>query len=147
MAAYFDSPLAFYPEENADDLRAEFVRYKVLLKNNASYNDLAICQHIFRNLRDPDRYIVAAQVWGQDIEVAEAINLATHGQINTSDKQADLEARFMAIADSSATFAKDKINALLAVAQMNGFIIKQVDKKTTNINDSFQRIVFVEDID
>lgn len=145
MSAYFDSPLVIYEDENEEDLRAEYVR--LMCKWRTSYTPEQVCQFIFRNLRSPDRYIVAAQLWANDLELRSDVDDLINGRSENLDVKDNLKAQLQAIVDLTSTPAKEKIAAIQLMAQMEGLIIKQIDKKNTNAGEVMQRIIFVEDIE
>lgn len=145
MTAYFDSPLAFYEDENATDLRAEYVR--LMAKWRDRYTALQVCQYIFGRLRDPDRYVIAAQVWEQDLELTEQIDQLLHGTVEGLDEEKAYIARLEAIADLNTTPSRDKIKALELAAQIKGMIKKQVEKTIKSDQNIAYRYQFVEDID
>lgn len=143
MSAYFDSPLIIYAEENIDELRAEYVR--LMAKWRTQYRPEQVCQFIFKNLRSPDRYNVAAYLWANDLEITEQIDNLVNGKTESLDKKEHLISQLQALVDLPSTPSKEKIAAIQLIAQMEGLIIKQVEKKSTNTDDVTTRHFFVED--
>lgn len=144
MSERFDDPLAIYPDENLEDFRAEYVR--LTAKWRSLYTPEQVCQYIFKNLREPSRYLVAAHVFSSDLELTEAVDNLLVGKKENTDKKQNLNDRLEAIIDDPATGAKDKIAAIQLIAQMEGLIIKQVEKKIDTKQEVATRITFVEDV-
>lgn len=123
--------LTIYPGEDEGALKQAFIDFSARHHANR-FSSLEICEHIFKTLKDPNRYIQAAQLWSKDLEIQEAIQ----NKINFGNAQNAKEQRvaiLMSIAENIRTSDKDRIAAILAAAAMEGEITKAVEKKVTHL--------------
>jgi hypothetical protein len=117
-------------------LRDEFAK---LVAKYPNQDPFEIGEYVFRNLKDPGlRGQQAAMFWLKDVEVKELISKYRTGQaggeaIPTKDQAAMLA---WSLANDPAADKKDRIAALNLFGQLNGMIVKSVEKK---VDDSSRR--------
>lgn len=128
--------LIIFDDEDEETLKSEFINLCAKHKNTFSHYEVAI--HVFRNLRDPEmRARQAADYWGKDLNVAERIRQAILlADDDVACGKAEIQRRLLAVADSALTSAKDRIDALKTLAQMQGLIVKPIEFRGDNKNNS-----------
>lgn len=68
-----DPPFPIYEGETLAALEEDFVKTSAHHANRFSVYDVA--KYVFRHLREPNRYMQAAEVWKDDLELAERIRV------------------------------------------------------------------------
>lgn len=121
-------PIIFFDGEDEEALKQEFIDLCALHHKN-KFSAEEICIHIFHNLKEPTlRALQAAQYWGKDLGVAEAIrNKILFGEAKT-EKERRLNIA-QSIAEDPREQAKDRIAALRLMFEVEGEIVKAVEKK------------------
>lgn len=125
--------LLFYPGENENALKQAFIDACVRHHKN-NFTHFAITEHIFKHLKEPYlRALQAAQLWGKDLEILEAIQhkIAYGEAVDEKQKRVNL---LMSIAEDTRHAAKDRIAAILGASSIEGEITKAVEKKITYPN-------------
>lgn len=122
--------IVFFEGEDEAALRAEFIELCAKHKNH--YDNYEVAKYVFRKLRDPHaRALQAAEVWGHDLEVSEAIRqLILLGSDDVETSENSLKRRLLAIADDTKADDKDRISAIKTIAEMQGMITKPIEIKT-----------------
>lgn len=144
----WDTKPVIFEDEDEDKLITEFVRLCALYPARQAFE---ICDYLFRNLRDPElRSKQAAMIWSNDLAVQERIRLAklndgAEPQEWTKEK---LQARILAVTEDDTIGYQQKkamIEGYMSIAQMEGLIVKSVDKKVDNKNrPNLPTIVFAQ---
>lgn len=135
-----DSPwneILFFPGEDAEALKSRFIELCAVHKMR--YTAHQVATHVFKNLRDPLlRAGRAAQVWGEDLDTQERIRvLMLKGPDVPDCTESDLIRRSLAVCDHPSTSDKDKLAAIRLAGELQGFVKKSVDLKTSNpVNDN-----------
>lgn len=124
-------PLTFLEGENEAELRARFVT--LTAKHGGRFTPHEVAKFVFRDLPDPNlRAMQAADYWSKDLEVQEQIRILTAdgGEVVNTEK-ARLLAMLMNIAQTAVS-DKEKLTAIRTIAEMEGYIVKAVDKKISH---------------
>ena len=129
----WNAPPVIFDNEDEEKLKADFIRLCALYPEQTIFE---IASYVFRNQVDPEtRSQQAAQIWNKDLEVLERIRLAKlNGGTEPKpipDKSIRLQ-QLQEIFESADTSAKDKIAVARLIAEMEGEIVKAVDKNVTN---------------
>lgn len=129
----WNTPPVIFDNEDEEALKADFIRLCALYPERTIFE---IASYVFRNQVDPElRSSQAAQIWNKDLEVLERIRLAkVNGGVEPKaipDKSIRLQ-QLQSIAEDTDVSAKDRIAAARLVAEMEGEIVKAVDKNVTN---------------
>lgn len=133
-------PLLFDDEDEAA-LKARFVELW------AKYPDRSIVEigdYIFKDLRNPEvRGAQWAMRWAKDLEVLEAVKKLRQGQVQSdvATKEEIINSAW-ALAHSQGVDPKDKVAALKLIAEMQGMIEKNINKKTEEVKRRMPNIVF-----
>lgn len=128
------APLIFFAGEDENALKQAFIDLSAKhFKNN--FSSLEIAEYIFKDLREPSRYIQAAQYWDKDLGIKEAIRQKVMFGEASSEKEKRV-AILMSIAENQRTADKDRIAAILAAASLEGEITKAIEKKVTHLGGS-----------
>lgn len=117
-------------------LRDEFAK---LVAKYPNQDPFEIGEYVFRDLKDPGlRGQQAAMFWIKDIEVKELISNYRSGQSGSEAIPSKDQAALLAwsLASDPAADKKDRIAALNLFGQLNGMIVKSVEKK---IDDTGRR--------
>ena len=126
-----EKPLLF-DDEDETALRARFVELW------AKYQDRSIIEignYIFKDLRSPDtRGAQWAVYWSKELDVLEEVKRLRQGQVGgeVASKEEIINSAW-AIAHDAQVDAKDKVNALKLIAEMQGMIEKNINKKTEDV--------------
>jgi len=125
------SPVLIFEDEDEQALKSEFVR--LMAKWRAKYSTYEVCTYIFRELREPTRAFAAAQHWGSDLELLDKIDREINVPKNSNlDSREERLLILKTIYSDINESARERLKALELHAQIEGEIIKQVDKKTTD---------------
>lgn len=114
-------------------LRDEFARLCAKYPTQCPFE---IGEYVFRNLKDPGlRGQQAAMFWIKDIEVKELIARYKSGQVEGEPIPSKDQAALLAwsLANDPAADKKDRIAALNLFGQLNGMIVKSVEKKVDDV--------------
>lgn len=138
-----------FEDEDEEALKANFIRLCALYPNQPVFD---IASYVFRNQQDPElRSQQAAMIWQKDIEVQERIRLA---RLNGGEEAKPIPSKekrleqLQAIFESDETSVKDKLAAARLIAEIQGEIVKAVDKKITDTGRKMPRqIVFAQSND
>lgn len=124
------APVPIFEEEDEESLIANFVKMSALYPK---YSAFEICQHIFKDLREPDlRANQAALQWSKDLTILERIRQA---RLNGGDEPAPVDSKeaklkkLEAIYNDNEVGMKDRLAAMRLHAEMSGEIVKAIDKK------------------
>jgi hypothetical protein len=133
-------PLLF-DDEDETALKARFVELW------AKYPDRSIVEigdYIFKDLRNPEmRGAQWAMRWAKDLEVLEAVKKLRQGQTQTDvASKTEIINSAWALAHSDRVDAKDRVAALKLIAEMQGMIEKNINKKTEEVKRRMPNIVF-----
>lgn len=116
----------FYEGEDEAALRDEFAR---LVAKYPQQDPYQIAHHVFKKLKDPfSRSQQACMNWMADVEVLELITRYRRGE---GDGVATKEEAFKlawAIANGTVAATKEQVAALKLFGEMQGLIVKQIDK-------------------
>lgn len=132
-----------FEDEDEEQLKADFITY------SARYPDVEpfeIGAYVFRHQRDPEmRSQQAVMIWLKDLDVKERIRLAKlnggvedKGVETKEDKLRKLEA----IYNDADVSVSQRLKAMELHAQIQGEIVKAVEKKTEDRTKRFPQIVF-----
>lgn len=138
-------PLIF-EDEDEEALKSDFVRLVALYPEQPVFQ---IATYVFRKQRDPElRSQQAAMFWQKDIEVQERIRKA---RLNGGEEPSPIESKedklrkLQAIYDNDDNKVIDRLKAFELHAQIQGEIVKAVDKKITdNSKRAPRQIVFAQ---
>ncbi len=141
----WDAPILLFEGEDEEALKAEFIRLSAIYP---AYPPYEIAQVVFKGLRDPLlRSQQAADVWIADLEVKERIRQARlNGGVEprpilTKEQQI---AQLQALAEDSQTPVKEKLLAHRLIAEMQGYVIKAVEKSVTDKRAHFPQVVIAQ---
>lgn len=140
-----DAPLIFEDEDEAK-LLADFVTFSARYPDR---NPFEIAAYVFRNQRDPElRAQQAAMIWIKDLEVLERIRLAKlngGAEALTSVESKEVKLRKLeAIYNDATIAAKDRIKAMELHAQIQGEIVKAVDKNVTTGRRQPRQVIYAQ---
>lgn len=141
-----DAPLILLFEgEDEDTLVGEFVRLSALYP---SYEAGDIAKAVFRHLPDNImRSQQAADVWKADLAIKERIRVARLNggcepkPIATKEEQI---AKLYAIADDDTANIKDRLTAHRLIAEMQGYVVKAVEKKIDDRRQRFPSVTIAQ---
>lgn len=123
-----------FEDEDEEALKADFIRLCALYPQQGTFE---IAAHVFRFQRDPEmRSQQAAMIWNKDLDVQEKIRLA---RINGQDNTVPIPTREQRLHQlqelfETATSVKDKVAVARLIAEMQGEIVKAIDKTVDNKN-------------
>lgn len=134
------TPVPIFEDEDEAELIKAFVELSARYPN---YPAFAIAQHIFKDLRDPVlRANQAALQWSQDLNIRVRIDKARangNAEPEALTKEA-LQAKIFAVIEDTtitSTEKKVKIDGLMGIAELNGWKVKAVEKKTEDVSRRF----------
>ena len=138
-----------FEDEDEEALKANFIRLCALYPNQPVFE---VAAYVFRNQRDPElRSQQAAMIWQKDIEVQERIRQA---RLNGGEEAAAIESKeeklrkLQAIYNDAEVKVTDRLKAFELHAQIQGEIVKAIDKKVTdNSRKAPRQIVFAQSND
>jgi hypothetical protein len=138
-----------FEDEDEEALKANFIRLCVLYSNQPVFE---VAAYVFRNQRDPElRSQQAAMIWQKDIEVQERIRQA---RLNGGEEPAAIATKEDKLRMLEAIFTNEqnklpeRIKAIELHAQIQGEIVKAIDKKITDNSRKIPRqIVFAQSND
>ena len=136
---------AIFEDEDEEQLKADFIRLRALYPKQDIFE---IASHVFKGQRDPElRSQQAAMIWNKDLDVLERIRIAS---LNGGEEPSAIETKeqklrkLQAIYDDDEVATKDRLKAFELHAQIQGEIVKAVEKKTTKLKKSPRQIVFAQ---
>lgn len=117
--------------EDETALRTKFIELSAKHHRNQNFTGVDIAKYVFRDLKEPEmRALQAATYWEKDLEVQEAIlDLIAHTNMLTARAQRLQIA--MDIATDTKADKRDRLIAVRLAAEMEGEIVKAVDKKVS----------------
>lgn len=134
-----------FEDEDEDKLKADFIRLCALYPDRDKFE---IASYVFRNQVDPElRSQQAAMVWAKDIEVLERIRLAKLNggeEPNPIDTKEDKLRKLEAIYNNEDNKLADRLKAMELHAQIQGEIVKAIDKKVDDGRKRPRQIVFAQ---
>lgn len=134
-----------FEDEDEESLKADFIRLCAIYPNQDIFE---IAAYVFRNQRDSEmRAQQAAMIWNKDIEVLERIRKAKLNggeEPNPIDSKEDKLRKLQAFYDDDANKLADRIKAMELHAQIQGEIVKAIDKKVDNQRKVPRQIVFAQ---
>lgn len=135
-------PLLFEDEDEAA-LRGRFVELWAKYPNRSI---VEIGDYIFKDLRNPEvRGAQWAMRWAKDLEVLEAVKKLRQGRVDADGglpSKAELINMALAIVGNDRVDAKDQVAALKLIAEMQGMVEKNVNKKVEEVKRRMPNIVF-----
>lgn len=138
------APVPIFEDEDEAELIASFVKMSALYPTYSAYE---ITRHIFKDMRDPElRASQAALQWSNDLEILERIRQARlNGGAETLALTKELlEQRILTTVEDTTIGYQEKktrIEGYMAVAELNGWKIKAIEKKTEDKTRRFPQIV------
>lgn len=135
-----------FEDEDEEQLKADFIRLRALYPNQDQFE---IARYVFRHQVDPElRSQQAAMIWSKDIEVIERIRLAS---LNGGEEPSPIETKddklrkLQAIYNDEQVTVTNRLKAFELHAQIQGEIVKAIDKKITdNSKRAPRQIVFAQ---
>jgi hypothetical protein len=141
----WSAPILLFDGEDEEALKAEFIRLSAIYQ---AYSPGEIAEVVFKNLPDPIlRSHQAASVWMADLEVKERIRQAKlNGGIEPRpilSKEQQI-AQLQALADDDKTPIREKLAAHRLIAEMQGFVVKAVEKTVDDKRRRFPQVVLAQ---
>lgn len=136
---------AIFEDEDEEKLKADFIRLCALYPNQDIFE---VASYVFRNQRDPElRSQQAGMIWSKDIEVQERIRQARLNggeEPNPIDTKEDKLRKLEAIYNNEDNKLADRLKAMELHAQIQGEIVKAIDKKVDDGRRKPRQIVFAQ---
>lgn len=133
-----------FEDEDEERLIADFVTYSARYPDRDPFE---IAAYVFRNQRDNElRANQAAMIWSKDLPIQERIRTA---RLNGGAEPSPVESKesklkkLEAIYNDDSIKTADRLKAMELHAQIQGEIVKAVDKKVTNTRPRRQ-IIFAQ---
>jgi hypothetical protein len=124
-----------FEDEDEEALKANFVRLSALYPQQGAFD---IAAYVFKNQRDPEmRGQQAAMIWTKDLEIQERIREARLNGGNEPSPIPTKEQRLrqlQALFEDPETAVKDKIGLARLIAEIQGEIVKAIDKSVDHKN-------------
>lgn len=124
-----------FEDEDEEALKADFIRLCALYPQQSTFE---IAAHVFRFQRDPEmRSQQAAMIWVKDLDVQERIRLA---RINGGEEAKPIPTKeqrlqqLQELFEDPLTAVKDKVAVARLIAEIQGEIVKAIDKTVDNKN-------------
>lgn len=134
-----------FEDEDEEALKAEFIR---LSAENPDRTPIEIAEYVFRYAQDPSlRSAQAALIWSKDLEVLDRIR---HYRLTGGDAEGEIASKkaklkvLEAIYNDLGQKAADRIKAIELHAQIQGEIIKAVEKTIDDKTRRFPKIVYAQ---
>ncbi len=140
----WNAAVTLFDDEDEDALIERFVDYSARWTD---YDPISICRHIFKDMRDNElRAGQAAIAWSTDLAIRERIDQRKlNGKPGAEAvTKENLQAKILAATEDSHLSHHDKkakIEGYMAYAQLNGWVVKAIEKKTENTTPRFPQIV------
>lgn len=136
--------LIFFPEEDAEEILLRYI--DLMAQWQTQYSTYEICKVVFQHLRDPGlRSAQAADVWSKDLEIKEAIRQKVlYKDGPPKDEKTQYKDVLKSIYEDQLVSARDRVAALRLVAELDGHVIKAVDKKVTKNQATSNTFIFKE---
>ncbi len=140
----WNAAVTLFDDENEEALIERFVELSAAWPNE---DPISICRFIFETMKDPElRAGQAAIVWSNSLAIKERIRqLRLNGKpdAETVTKE-NLQAKILAATEDDGLSHHDKkakIEGYMAYAQLNGWVVKAIEKKTENLNPRFPQVI------
>ena len=137
------APPIFFDDEDEEVLKAKFI---LAVARYPEHSIFDIAQHIFKDLRDNTlRADQAATHWMKDIETKERIRIARLNGGKEPEAPETKEAKLKkleAVYDNPEVAVKDRIAAMRLHSELEGQIIKSVEKKVDDGRSQLPQIVW-----
>jgi hypothetical protein len=140
----WSEPVPFFEDEDEEAIISNFVE---MVARYPNYSVLDITRHIFKDLREPElRAGQAALAWSKDLGIKERIRLAKLNggkEAEQLTKEALQQRIISTIEDETISYQEKKarIEGYMAIAEINGWKIKAIEKKTEDKTRRFPQIV------
>jgi hypothetical protein len=120
-------------------------KFAQLVAKYPAQDPFQIGEYVFRELKDPGlRGQQAAMIWIKDPEVLELISkYKTGGAVKDLPTKDDLTRAAWAIANDLTADRKDRIAAINLAGQLNGMIVKSVEKKVDDVRRRQPPVIMV----
>lgn len=126
-------PIIFFPGEDPEALKSRFI--ELCAKYNNTYSSYEVAVYVFKDLREPNmRAMQAADYWGKDLEVVEAIRqrILLGGNDEQEVPKSSLIQVAWQVAQDMRESAKDRLAAVELIAKVQGQVPKQIEMKDTS---------------
>ncbi len=141
----WETPLPIFEDEDENALTSKFVE---LVAAHPTFSPMAITAHIFKDLKDPvARSGQAAFDWMQRLDILERIRLA---KLNGNKEALPIETKegklrkLEAIYNNEDNALRERLNAIRLHAEIQGEIVKAIDKKITDANTPRRHLHIVQ---
>jgi hypothetical protein len=122
--------LVWREEEDGEAILEKYIEYMAIYGSN--YTPFDICKQLFANLYDPyNRACQAAQMWTRSLEINERIRQLRLYRSKPKEEKEQYKDVLKSIYEDRLSSSRDRINALRLAAELDGYVIKAVDKKVT----------------
>lgn len=139
------APVPFFEDEDEEAIVGDFV---TMSARYPKYSAFDICQHIFKDLRDPEmRANQAALQWSKDLTILERIRQARlNGGFEQSAKltKEQLQAKILSVTEDDNLTTQEKkirLEGYMAYAETEGWKVKAVEKKTEDRTRRFPQLI------
>lgn len=140
------APVPIFEDEDEQALIGEFVKLSARYPDRNPYE---ICEHIFKNLRDPWlRSQQAALQWSKDLEILERIRQAKINggtEAANSDPKKAWQAEVYAVINDERIGPQEKkarLDGLKLIGESNSWVTKSVQKQVDDKRRHFPQVVF-----
>lgn len=140
------APLPIFEDEDEAELISRFVEFSA---RYPAYTPFEICQHIFKDLRDPSlRANQAALQWSKDLLILERIRQAKlNGGAepgNDADEKQKVKDELLAMARDEKTNARDRAKFYELWLDACGLLPKRIEKKSEDRTRRFPQVVIAQ---
>lgn len=126
-----DAQLIWFENEDSEAILAKYIEFMAV--HGVHFSSYDICKSLFSNLKDGlTRAGQATIAWSKNIEVQEAIRQRKLYSEKPKEEKDQLKQVLKSIYEDQLLQAKDRIAAVRTAAELEGWIIKSVDKKVTD---------------
>lgn len=140
----WEAPVPIFEDEDEAALISEFVKFSAAYPK---HNVFQICAHVFRDKREPTRANQAAMVWPNDLAILERIRIARLNggkEPSAPETKEDKLKKLEAMYDCGDYDIKDRIAAMRLHSELQGEIVKAIDKKVTGDNQPRRHLQIVQ---
>jgi hypothetical protein len=136
--------LILFPGEDEEKLKSEFIKLAAIYRGRYTHYELA--QHVFKDLKEPElRAGQAGVLWAKDIDMQERIRIKIANGVDPIELSKDgLQAKILAVTEDPNLTSQDKkatLDGLRLLGEMNGWIIKAIDKKVESKVSGLPQII------